>query len=42
MNLSTINISAILPAAILSVFGINPKALDGARKENTKVLPGFD
>jgi hypothetical protein len=26
---------------ILSVLGINPKELDGARTENSKVLPGF-
>ena len=27
---------------ILSVFGINPKELAGARRENSKVLPGLD
>ena len=26
---------------ILNVLGINPKELDGARKENSKVLPGL-
>jgi len=30
-----------IAATILNVLGINPKELDGARKENSKVLPGL-
>jgi hypothetical protein len=30
-----------MAATILSVLGINPKELEGARKENSKVLPGL-
>jgi hypothetical protein len=30
-----------IAATILSVLGINPKELEGARKENSKVLPGL-
>lgn len=30
-----------IAATILNVLGINPKELDGARKENSKALPGL-
>jgi len=30
-----------IAATILDVLGINPKELEGARKENSKVLPGL-